>query len=29
MYDKRPPTAFFPYPRYCKTKRDSERIREY
>jgi hypothetical protein len=29
IYDKRPPTAFFPYPRYCKQKRESERIREY
>lgn len=29
MFEKRPPTAFFPYPKYCKKERDSERIREY
>lgn len=30
VFDKRPPTAFFPYPRYCKDIRDpGERLRMY
>jgi hypothetical protein len=29
IFDKRPPTVFFPYPKYTKTSRDSERIRTY
>jgi len=29
VFDKRPPTAFFPYPKYTKAKRDCERIRRY
>jgi hypothetical protein len=29
VFDKRPPTAFFPYPKYTKNKRDSDRIRRY
>jgi len=29
VFDNRPPTAFFPYPKYTKKKRDSERIRRY
>jgi len=29
IFDKRPPTAFFPYPKYCKLPRDSERVRKY
>ena len=30
IYDKRPPTAFFPYPKYTKVApKDSERIRKY
>jgi hypothetical protein len=29
VFDKRPPTAFFPYPKYTKMKRDSDRIRRY
>lgn len=27
IFDKRPPTAYFPYSRYCKVTRESERIR--
>ena len=29
IYEKRPPTAFFPYPKYTKALRESERIRTY
>ncbi len=29
MFDKRPPTAFFPYPKYTKKARESERARQY
>ena len=29
IFDKRPPTAFFPYPKYTKTKRNSDRLRQY
>ena len=29
IFDKRPPTAFFPYPKYTKTSRDSDRVRKY
>lgn len=30
IFDKRPPTAFFPYPKYCKGPRDpGERLRTY
>ena len=29
IFDKRPPTVFFPYPKYTKVKRDSDRVREY
>ena len=29
IFDKRPPTAFFPYPKYTKVTRESERIRPY
>ena len=28
-FDKRPPTAFFPYPKYCKKDRESDRVRQY
>ncbi len=29
IFDKRPPTAFFPYPKYTKKTRESERTRNY
>jgi hypothetical protein len=29
IFDKRPPTVFFPYPKYVKVKRESDRVREY
>jgi len=30
IFEKRPPTAFFPYPRYCKAEREpGERLRTY
>jgi hypothetical protein len=29
IFDKRPPTAFFPYPKYCRVSRDSDRVRKY
>ena len=29
IFDKRPPTAYFPYPKYCKVDRESDRIRTY
>ncbi len=29
IFDKRPPTAFFPYPKYTKKTRESERARQY
>lgn len=29
IFDKRPPTAFFPYPKYTKAKRTSDRLRQY
>jgi len=29
IFDKRPPTAFFPYPKYTKKSKDSERVRNY
>lgn len=27
IYDKRPPTVFFPYPKYTKVIRESDRIK--
>jgi hypothetical protein len=30
IFDKRPPTAYFPYPRYCTPQKDPEdRLRTY
>jgi len=29
IFEKRPPTAFFPYPKYTKKTRDCDRIRGY
>jgi hypothetical protein len=29
IFDKRPPIAYFPYPRYTKKQRDCDRIRTY
>jgi hypothetical protein len=30
IFEKRPPTAYFPYPKYCKLSRDpGERLRVY
>jgi len=29
IYEKRPPTAFFPYPKYTKAKRTADRVRRY
>ena len=29
IFDQRPPTAFFPYPKYTKKTREADRIRSY
>jgi hypothetical protein len=29
VFDKRPPTAFFPYPKYTKKARECDRMRHY
>ena len=29
IYNGRPPTAFFPYPAYCRLERTSDRVRKY
>ena len=29
IFDQRPPTAFFPYPKYTKKNRDCDRVRTY
>lgn len=29
VFDKRPPTGFFPYPKYTKQTRQTDRVRQY